>query len=625
MKRIIFWLAFSAVSARIAPAKVFTFVYKDYFNSATDPDTRDDAIFLDGTNIANATPFPQGTPFQVVATFDSSVPDTPPHPISPGMQIYTPITATLTVFTQGESQVYTFVENFTSPYHANPGENPGDLHRTDIAIFDGTNTAIAGNSHAAIGMIEDPWVDGAGFIGDFTTMASHSMTVANLLPNTFLSYNGTGFQPGPGTPLYCGIPIPNQTTVPCTANYNEPIKLQGSDGKFYWLQLDNGDEQTGPKLQASAILTNALGFHPLSPCRVIDTRQPNGGGQLAAQTLRDVDFLASTCNIPATAQAYSINATVVPPQPLGYLTILATGDSLPTTSTLNSVDGRIKSNAAIIQAGTGGRVSFYASAPTDLIVDINGYFTSVATDANSLSFYPLAPCRIIDTRNATGTFGGPSLMGGVTRTIPVLSSPCNVPSTAQAYSMNYTVVPQGSLGYLTTWPGDVAMPLVSTLNATTGIVTANAAIVPASNDGSIDVFASRTTDLVIDINGYFAPTAAGGQSLYTFQSCRAVDSRTSGNTPQAGTTILPVNKSLCPIPSVAQGVLTNATVVPVGTLGYLTLWPDGQPKPLASTLNAVDGKVTSNMAIVPVTDGSIDAYISNPSQGILDVFGYFAP
>jgi hypothetical protein len=75
----------------------------------------------------------------------------------------------------------------------------------------------------------------------------------------------------------------------------------------------------------------------------------------------------------------------------------------------------------------------------------------------------------------------------------------------------------------------------------------------------------------------------------------------------------------------AQAYVFNASVVPQGPLGYLTLWPDGQPRPLASTLNAMDGMVTSNMAIVPSTNGSIDAYASGITQLVLDVSSYFAP
>jgi hypothetical protein len=60
-------------------------------------------------------------------------------------------------------------------------------------------------------------------------------------------------------------------------------------------------------------------------------------------------------------------------------------------------------------------------------------------------------------------------------------------------------------------------------------------------------------------------------------------------------------------------------------LGYLTLWPNGTPQPLVSTLNAVDGAITSNMAIVSTTNGWIDAYALNPTQLVLDSSAYFAP
>jgi hypothetical protein len=66
-------------------------------------------------------------------------------------------------------------------------------------------------------------------------------------------------------------------------------------------------------------------------------------------------------------------------------------------------------------------------------------------------------------------------------------------------------------------------------------------------------------------------------------------------------------------------------VVPHGSLGYLALWPQGGAQPLVSTLNAIDGAVTSNMAIVPTSNGRIAAAPSNPSHLVLDVFGYFAP
>jgi hypothetical protein len=60
-------------------------------------------------------------------------------------------------------------------------------------------------------------------------------------------------------------------------------------------------------------------------------------------------------------------------------------------------------------------------------------------------------------------------------------------------------------------------------------------------------------------------------------------------------------------------------------LGYLTLWPDGTNQPLVSTLNALDGSISSNMAIVPTNNGSVDAYASGLTQLILDTSSYCAP
>jgi hypothetical protein len=86
----------------------------------------------------------------------------------------------------------------------------------------------------------------------------------------------------------------------------------------------------------------------------------------------------------------------------------------------------------------------------------------------------------------------------------------------KAYSLNVTAIPPSSsglpqpLGSLTMWPTGQAQPLVSTLNAPTGTVTANAAVLPAGTRGSVSVFAANDTDLLLDVNGYFAPKGSTG-------------------------------------------------------------------------------------------------------------------
>ncbi len=95
--------------------------------------------------------------------------------------------------------------------------------------------------------------------------------------------------------------------------------------------------------------------------------------------------------------------------------------------------------------------------------------------------------------------------GGTSRTFPLASSACGFPGTVSAYSLNVTAVPTGFLGYLTAWPTGQTQPNVSTLNDSKGLAIANAALVPAGTNKSIDVFVLNNTDLVIDTNGYFAP------------------------------------------------------------------------------------------------------------------------
>jgi len=358
---------------------------------------------------------------------------------------------------------------------------------------------------------------------------------------------------------------------------------------------------------------------------VADTRNANGpfgGPPISGGTSRDFVVPNSRCGVPPAAGGYSLNVTVVPHGPLGYLTVWPTGQDQPTVSTLNSPDGRIKANAAIVPAGIGGAISIFASNTTDVVLDINGYFMPAAL--STLAFYPLQPCRVVDTRWSNAPLGGPFLRGGIPRDFPVTASACNIPASAQAYSLNFTAIPRGPLGYLTTWPTGQNQPGVSTLNALTGVVTANAAIVPAGSGGDINVLVSNDSDTVIDINGYFAPAAPAGLSLYPTAACRVLDTRKSKG-PFSGTIRVNVAGSPCGVAGTAQAFVLNATVVPQGALGYLTLWADGQSQPAVSTLNAIDGAVTSNMAIVPTTNGWIDAFASNPTQLVLDSSGYFGP
>ena len=150
-----------------------------------------------------------------------------------------------------------------------------------------------------------------------------------------------------------------------------------------------------------------------------------------------------------------------------------------------------------------------------------GWFQSGA----GADLVPVTPCRLVDTRNPDGPFGGPAIPGNTSRSFDLPQNPnCNIPASAAAYSLNVTVVPHGPLGYL-----DLAhrttRPVVSTMNSPDGRIKANAAIVPAGLGGPISVYVTDTTDVVLDIDGYFAGPARIRCSSIRCVPCRVVDTR----------------------------------------------------------------------------------------------------
>ncbi|MEO8372887.1 MAG: BACON domain-containing protein, partial [Candidatus Solibacter sp.] len=375
-----------------------------------------------------------------------------------------------------------------------------------------------------------------------------------------------------------------------------------------------------------------LRFVPSTPCRIADTRIGTGpyGGPAVGPTPRDFSVTASACGIPATAQAYSLNLTVVPSGTLGALYVWPTGQVQPGVPNLSSTDARVKADMAIVAAGINGSISIAASQTTNVVVDINGYFVP-ASGASDLAFYPVTPCRLVDTRIGTGALAGPAIVASQNRTFPVLSSPCNIPAAARAYALNVTVIPSSSFGFLSIWPAGNPQPVVSTLNAPTGAVTANAAIVPSGDNGAITVIASHSAALILDINGYFAPPGPGGLQFYPQTPCRIADTRDAAGAfggPQMSASAqrdFLVTASACGVPLTAAAYSLNASVLPPAALGFLSLWGAGG-QPTVSTLNAYDGATMMNTALVPVgAGGVISAFTSNLTHLLLDINGYFAP
>ncbi|MBI4907105.1 MAG: hypothetical protein HY820_25995, partial [Acidobacteria bacterium] len=384
----------------------------------------------------------------------------------------------------------------------------------------------------------------------------------------------------------------------------------------------------------TAGFSGPLRFVALAPCRIADTRNNSGKSgsygppQLVANSSRDIHVLAQ-CGVPPNARAFSLNITIVPPGYLGYVTVWPTGSTRPLASTLNSWNGRVVANAAVIPAGSNGSVSVYASDATDVVIDINGYF--VPPDVpEGLAFYPVTPCRAADSRSTAlqAGFGGPAISGGTARTINLAASQCGIPATARAFSLNVTAMPPGYLGFLTLYPAGQPRPLASTLNSWDGQVVPNAAIVPAGTNGSIDIYASDTTDFVLDINGYFAPPTTSGLNFYPLTPCRVVDTRPAGafGAPIGSSREFLVLSSGCGAPVEARAYLFNLTAIPIVPFSFLTAWATGQPQPAVSQLNSLNGQVVASAAVVGAgAGGAVSVFSTNLTNLVIDINSYFAP
>ncbi|MBL8231014.1 MAG: SBBP repeat-containing protein [Bryobacterales bacterium] len=391
--------------------------------------------------------------------------------------------------------------------------------------------------------------------------------------------------------------------------------------------------------------STGLRFVSMSPCRLMETRPDyNFEGRtgafgppfVAAGETRTLSLPQSNvCPVPASARAYVLNVTLIPRGPADFVTIWPGGETRPDFFTVRSPDGNIVANSAIVRAGPQNQIQVYSSDAVDMVIDISGYFTD---QAGGLTYYPLTPCRVVETRSEyrtpPGPYGPPSFEARQTRRFRFPGNPyCQVPSGAAAYSVTLTVVPPGPLQFLTAWPAGGAQPNISNINSPGGRVLANNVILPASADGSVDIFAFDRTDVLVDITGYFAPDdGQNGLSYFPVRQCRAVDTQRAAG-PFGGPAFsdeltrsyaLPAAACAGVLPS-ARAYAIHATAIPSGNpMPFVTAFPTGQPRPNASILNAFQGQTVTNSAIVPAgANGSIDVYAFRSSHLIIDIAGYF--
>jgi hypothetical protein len=394
------------------------------------------------------------------------------------------------------------------------------------------------------------------------------------------------------------------------------------------------------------------------PVRVCDTRPGRPSGQCSGRTIAAgtsltvslADFIVH--NPFGAVTAVVINVTAVHPAGSGYLTVYPSGSSLPNTPNLNVKPGVTVSTLAEVGVGEAPDldISIYASIRSDVLVDLQGYFFP----GNGFGLYhPLAsPLRICDTRtyNPSHLFGAAAqcnshpVAAGRHLAVSVAHRGFGVPAGAVAVVANVTAVSPTDPGYLTVYPDDLSRPpLTSNVNYTKSQVNPNRVIATLPADGKVDVYSSQTTNVIVDISGYYSDTGGKGGIFARGPSperiCDTRANNPSGLFGAAAQCNGPANqgRALGPgaslkvqvsgqfgVPRAASVALVNITAVKPTRNTYLTVF-SGRGQPVTADLDPAAGAVETNLVVGSLSSsGALTIYNRAGTINVaVDLIGWY--
>jgi hypothetical protein len=342
-----------------------------------------------------------------------------------------------------------------------------------------------------------------------------------------------------------------------------------------------------------------------------------GASQLAANGTLALT-VGGHAGVPADASAVVMNVTVTNPTAAGFVTVWPCGAPRPLASNLNYVAGQSVPNLTISRLGNGGQVCFYSMVATDLVSDVAGYFPAGS------DYHPIDnPTRILDTRNGTGAPAAKVAANGMLQL--QVGGQATVPMDASAVVMNVTVTNPAAAGFVTVFPCGSARPLASNLNYVVGQNVPNLTISRLGTGGQVCFYSMVATDLIVDVAGYIP---AGSDYHPIDNPTRILDTRNGTGAPAAkvaanGMLQLQVGGHAT-VPMDATAVVMNVTVTNPAAAGFLTVWPCGAPRPLASNLNYVVGQNVPNLTISRLgTSGQVCFYSMVATDVVADVSGFF--
>lgn len=361
------------------------------------------------------------------------------------------------------------------------------------------------------------------------------------------------------------------------------------------------------------------GFVAITPTRMLDTRDGTGGreGPLGAgesMTLR----ISDTTVVPSNATAVVINVTSTQATAESFVTIWPSGLDQPVAASLNLDPGQDTPNLVIVGLENQSIDIYNHIGTTHLVGDVTGYFLFGS------DFTPLAPARLLDTRDGTGGTTGP-VAGDSTVTLQVRNV-AGVPETASAVVVNVTAVRATSPAFVTVYPTGSQRPLAASLNTEPGQNSPNLVIARLGSGGQIDLYLSAgASHLTADVMGYYG----SGDEFVPATPTRILDTREGVGAPLAplgeGEELELAVAGVGPIPDDAVAVVINITSIRATSRSFVTAWPADELRPLAASLNTEPGQNTPNLAVLKLGgNGALKIFNSRGTTHLTaDVAGWF--
>jgi hypothetical protein len=358
-------------------------------------------------------------------------------------------------------------------------------------------------------------------------------------------------------------------------------------------------------------------FVSVVPRRLMDTRDGTGGirGKIPADNTVKLRVVGTGTGNAEVATAVALNVTALDSNDAGFVTVWPCDKAEPTTSNLNFAAKQTIPNAVVTRISADGYICLKASAAVGVLVDTSGWFPAGSY------MQPKSPDRLVDTRNSG------ILAANTPLEVPVTGR-FDVPADASATLINVTAVGAVADGFVTVYPCGQVAPLASNINFRAGQNVPNLVLAAAGAGGKTCIQSSVATHILADVTAWFPATAdVKAQAPARIMDTRLArpDSAVPGRVGAGETLTLPLRQTP-DNPSLLRstGAIVNVTVTGPRTSGFMTVFPCGALRPVASNLNFQAGVDAANLVITSSSaDGTICLYSDSVADVLVDVNGLF--